>query len=57
MDSNSSLHNAHLLANVHPLLWSWPNVKSFPQQASHVKKLSFKGIYEFQIIFKRKGMV
>ena len=51
MVSNSTLQKAHLLTNVHPLLWSWSKVKTFPQQASQVKKLTFEGIQEFHTIF------
>ena len=56
MDSTSSLHKAHLLTNFHPLLWSWSNVKTFLEQASQLKKLTFTKIHKFQIIFKGKGV-
>ena len=57
MVSNSVLHKAHPLAKVHPLSWSWSKVKTFPQQASQVKKLAFEGIQGFPTIFKGKGVV
>lgn len=56
MDSNSSLHKAHLLTNIQPLFWSWSKVNTLPQQALPVKKLTLEGIQEFQIISNGKGM-
>ena len=43
------------MTSVHPPFCSWSRVKTFPQQASHAKKLALDGDPGFQMTPVRKG--
>ena len=48
--STSERHKKHLFANECPPPWSWSKVKTFPQEASQVKKATLGGALDLQIL-------